>query len=64
MDTPQKCPQCGESMTHVRDWPTEIWDAGASRVAVPVASAVYRCADHGEWRINIRGDAMRVEGEE
>ena len=68
MNKPQKCPECGEPVTHVRDWPTEMWDAGGSQVAVPLASAVYRCAEHGDWRINIRGDATSIaplsEGQE
>ena len=38
------CPTCGEPLTIVRKVPPAVHDAGPSRVAVPLASWIYRVA--------------------
>ena len=59
------CPSCQRPLTYLRDWPFEERPSAPSKFAVALASALYECPEHGQFRIYISGrveSVKKIEG--
>jgi hypothetical protein len=61
----QACPECSCALTYVEDVPLEA-GSDKMRIAVRLASTIYKCPDHGLFRIFVGGAVVpytrRVRG--
>ena len=57
MEQVKKCRRCSRSLTYVRDFPYED-RSQRDAIGVSLASNIYRCPEHGLWRIFISGAAV------
>jgi len=53
-DTAPRCPECSGILTYIKEVPLEASAQGKTFV-VPLPSDIYRCPEHGLWRICISG---------
>ena len=52
------CPTCGGETEYERDAPKQTTWTG-DKVRVALAAGLYRCPDHGLWRIDIAGQSKK-----
>ena len=54
MEDNQKCPKCSKKLIWVKSGPRESIPSG-DKIVMKLASEIFRCVDHGLWRIYISG---------
>jgi len=52
-----RCPRCDGELTFVRHVDSEIESRG-DKIIVPLASGIYECPEHGQWRAFINGSVV------
>ena len=56
------CPRCQKELAFVMHPPPEETRGDGNRVSLPLDSSIFRCADHGNWRIYVSGAAKPYPG--
>lgn len=52
-----RCPICSSALAYVEEI-TPVTGGEGNQILVPLASDVYRCAQHGLWRVFMSGDVV------
>lgn len=57
----ERCPTCDETMEYVKRYPSESEiQSGAERFSIPLDSHIWRCPEHGLWRISMNGEKVAI----
>lgn len=58
--TEYRCPRCQHTLTYVEDVESEVF-AQHGTLTVPLASQIYECPEHGQWRLFASGRIEKVD---
>lgn len=56
----QRCPACDRLMEYVKLFPQDIAGGDGGIIHVSLESHVWRCPEHGLWRIYISGKKVQI----
>ena len=58
-----RCPDCDQPLTFVRDLPLDDKEirSNSQGFSVPLASSIYECPEHGQFRIYISGAVKQYQ---